>query len=99
MIERYGVDNCMRSEEIKNQIRSKCLENHGVDNPAKAIHIRKKQSEIERARIAGLRSDPEWVELFGTATALRKKIGKSCLGLSKMRKSTLRSEIASMISS
>ena len=39
-LERFGVDNVFKSQEIQDKKKSTCLERYGVDNPTKSDIIK-----------------------------------------------------------
>lgn len=45
-IEKYGVDNPWKAEEVKNKMKEKWIEKYGVDNPSKAQEIKDKIKNI-----------------------------------------------------
>ena len=71
IINKYGVDNAFKSEEIKNKIKSKNLEKYGCENPQQNLNIRQKTIKTNLKR-------------YGTESALssdliREKIKKTNL--------------------
>jgi glutathione peroxidase-family protein len=45
-LEKYGVDNPFKSEDIKQKIKEVCLEKYGVENPGQSDEIKQKIKEV-----------------------------------------------------
>lgn len=69
-LERYGVDNPLKSNIIHNKVIQTCLERYGVDNPFKSPEIieKIKQQAVEKYGV-------EW---FGQSNEIKEKIRKTC---------------------
>jgi hypothetical protein len=44
-LEKYGVDNVIKNQDIKAKIKTTCLEKYGVDNPGKSIDFQEKMKQ------------------------------------------------------
>ena len=55
-INKYGVDNPSKSEEVKNKYKQTCLEKYGVDNPYKSdcVKTKIKQSCLEKYGVTNI---------------------------------------------
>ena len=55
-IDKYGVDNPSKSEEVKNKYKQTCLEKYGVDNPYKSdwVKTKIKQSCLEKYGVTNI---------------------------------------------
>jgi hypothetical protein len=49
-IERYGIDNPLKSQEVRNKSKQTCIERYGVEHPSQSQEVKdkSKQTSIER---------------------------------------------------
>ena len=52
VMDNYGVDHPMRSDDVKSRMRKVWLEKYGVDHPSKLPEFRQRQSRIAKANFA-----------------------------------------------
>ena len=50
MIEHFGVDNCLKSDEIKEKVKNTCICRYGVENPMQNDEIKNRCKETNLKR-------------------------------------------------